>query len=159
MEEITWRSPKEFNLIPPQVLRREERKRIGVSIIVTLALILVMSVAVQSLFPSASQREKEAPVFPTLALSESQLDLMQKRLFFSKLLDELATTAQGKVWFSALQFEGQAKTITLFGQGYSADHITEFVNQFQETAKLKRGKILSLSQDEDLIRVKWEGQL
>lgn len=159
--EIRWKGPKDFNLIPPELLRKEEFRRIQVSLVVTGAIIFLMTLAVFSLFPAETElfTNQASPSFPKLELKQAQLDLMQQRLFFSELLGHIGKAAEGKVWLSSLLFEGQNKTITFFGQGYSTDGITEFIAEFQESAAIKNGKILSLSQDEDMVRFKWEGAL
>lgn len=159
MADIHWKDPRDFNLIPPAVLKHAERKRILLSLLITAAVILFMSMTVVTFFPSprAGTSTPAQAVFPELTLTEAQLDLMKTRIHFSELLGKLGQAAQGKVWLSAFAYQGQSKMITVFGQGYSADHITQFVTEFQEIAGVKQGKIQSLSQDEDLIRVKWEG--
>lgn len=159
--EINSSNPREFNLIPPQILKREERRRIRGSAMLCFAVISLLVALVWWQFPDPEELVKAvAPRRPpVLRLTASQWGLLDRRLALSTVMSQIGDAANGHVWLSAFTYDHKTNGLTLFGQGYSAEKISEFTHLFQESAALKTGKVLSFTQDRNLIRFKWEGTL
>lgn len=157
--EIRWPNPREFNLIPPDILKREEFRRIKSSLLICGATIILLFAMVWWRFPSADEllHKTGKPTPPTMHLSQTQWALMDKRHSLADLLSRVADSTGEKIWLSSMRYDDETRSMTLFGQGYSADTITAFVNMLKDTGHFKNGKILSLTQDQTLIRFKWEG--
>lgn len=159
--EIRWNNPGEFNLIPPEEVKREELKRIKTSVLISVATLALLIAIVLSRFPPPEELMKHSPspAPPSLYLTNSEWLVLKNRTLFSEFLSDLADAAAGNATLSSFNWSGDSRKITLFGQGYGTDKIGNFTHLFQELAPIKDGKILSFTQDGDIIRFKWEGKL
>ena len=159
--EVNYANPKEFNLIPPAILKREEARKIKGSLLICITTIIFLCAIVWWRFPAQEELLKRfgKPPPPAMRLLPSQWKLLESRRYFTETLSTLAESANGKIWLSSLSYDAKTKTMVLFGQGYSAERITEMLQVFQEKVDFKTGKVVSLTQHNDLMRFKWEGTL
>ncbi len=161
--EIKWSSPKAFNLIPPHLLKQQERRKILISFALTALVIAGLFAFVSYQFPrmaeAPSNQTIRNPSMEPINLTQAQWDLLKSRSSFFALLTAMADAVQGEVRLTSFTYAEESKSLSLFGEAPSTEAVSNFASRLAAVPTLTEGRILSLNRDRDKMRFKWEGRL